>query len=344
MTEALSRHAPQSHPFVPDDDTPVLVNLELRPGIDPATISRFGDNRWHLSPAVHEDHYRSFSLNFELVPAAFRRIAKVYVWMELNHDHDWVSVRRSGVTGRGAVYTLHYRMPHLRSLLYWLTEQEISSLADVTHQDLDRYLEAVRDSESNLSKQAALLNAVRRLWVLRDLLPPDGRLPEAPPWKGKDNRILLGRTRYDLENRTRRIPEPTMSALLCWSLRFVEDFSDDILAALGEYRPLVGVTERRTSLTEAAGSSSAKAKAAWLADRVDALLDDHRHRGEPLPGRALLDGTTEPDWMHIARLIGCSHLIFTRRRSGYHRDRILASGVPVRRCRLSALSPTRGAG
>ena len=111
-----------------------------------------------------------------------------------------MSVRRSGVTGRGAVYTLHYRMPHLRSLLYWLTDR-ISSLADVTHQDLDRYLEAVRDSESNLSKQAALLNAVRRLWVLRDLLPPDGRLPEAPPWKGKDNRIL-GRTRNDLENRT----------------------------------------------------------------------------------------------------------------------------------------------
>jgi hypothetical protein len=72
-------------------------------------------------------------------------------------------------------------------------------LADVTHEDLDRYLEAVRDSESKLSKQAALLNAVRRLWVLRDLLPPDGRLPEAPPWKGNDNRILLGRTRYDLE-------------------------------------------------------------------------------------------------------------------------------------------------
>ena len=34
-----------------------------------------------------------------------------------------------------------------------------------------------------------------------------------------------------------------MSAL-CWSLRFVEDFSDDILAALGEYRLLVGVTQR----------------------------------------------------------------------------------------------------
>ena len=88
MTEALSRHAPQSHPFDPDDDTPVLVNRELRPGIDPATISRFGDNRWHLSPAVHEDHYRSFSSNFQLVPAAFRRLAKVYVWMELNHDQD----------------------------------------------------------------------------------------------------------------------------------------------------------------------------------------------------------------------------------------------------------------
>jgi hypothetical protein len=103
-------------------------------------------------------------------------------------------------------------MPHLRSLLHWATEQHISSLADVTNKDLDRYLEAVRDSESKLSKQAALLNAVRRLWVFRDLLPPEGRLPEAPPWKGKDNRILLGRTRYDLENRTRRIPEPTMSA------------------------------------------------------------------------------------------------------------------------------------
>jgi hypothetical protein len=201
-------------------------------------------------------------------------------------------------------------MPHLRSLLHWLTEQHISSLVDVTHQDLDRYLEAVRDSESNLSKQAALLNAVRRLWVFRDLLPPDGRLPEAPPWKGKDNRILLGRTRYDLENRTRRIPEQTMSALLCWSLRFVEDFSDDILAALGEYRPLVGVTERRTSLTEAAGSTSAKAKAAWLADRVDALLDDHRppRRASARPGTARrhnrtgLDAHRQVDWMQPPHL------------------------------------------
>src|SRR5260370_40846039 len=111
-----------------------------------------------------------------------------------------------------------------------------------------------------------------------------------------------------------------MSALLCWSLRFVEDFSDDILAALGEYRPLVGVTERRTSLTEAAGASSAKAKAAWLADRVDALLDDHRHRGEALPGRALLDGPTEPAWMHIAGVIGGSHPVFTHRPSVYQRD------------------------
>ena len=55
-------------------------------------------------------------LEFRAGSAAFRRIAKVYVWMELNHDHDLASVCRS-VTGRGAVYTLHYRMPHLRSLL-----------------------------------------------------------------------------------------------------------------------------------------------------------------------------------------------------------------------------------
>jgi len=29
MTEAVSRHAPQGHPFVPDDDTPVLADWVL---------------------------------------------------------------------------------------------------------------------------------------------------------------------------------------------------------------------------------------------------------------------------------------------------------------------------
>lgn len=327
---AYARDTAHSAVFLPAADTSVLANRQLRPGVDQTTVSRFSDDRWDLGPAIHEAHYRSVSINFDLVPPDFRSAIKIYVWMELNGNREAAGLRRSGVEGQGAVYSMHYRVLFIRKFLEWLTDNAITSLGDVTAGDLDRYLAAVMRTKGDVRNQGHLLNGVRRLWAFRDLLPLQDRLPEAPPWRGKDNRVLLGRARPGIENRTRRIPETTMSALLCWALRFVEDFGTDVVAAWSEYRVLVGRTEKRTNLAEAAQTTSAAGKAAWLNAAIDTLLEEHRASGEALPGRTigLKSDDVEPDWMHLARIIGCAHSVFDRRRS-LHRQRVLDSGLPV---------------
>lgn len=327
---AHTRETAHSAVFLPAADTSVLANRQLRPGVDQTTVSRFSDDRWDLGPAIHEAHYRSISVNFDLVPPDFRSAIKIYVWMELNGNRESAGLRRSGVEGQGAVYSMHYRVLFIRKFLKWLTDNLIFTLADVNASDLDRYLHAVLTAEEDVRRQGHLLNGVRRLWAFRDLLPLQDRLPEAPPWRGKDNRVLLGRPRPGIENRTRRVPETTMSALLCWALRFVEEFSADIVTAWSEYRILVGRTEKRTSLAEAAQTTSAAGKADWLNAAIDALLAEHRMTGEALPGRKIgpENCDVEPDWMHLARIIGCAHSVFDRRRT-LHRQRVLDSGLPV---------------
>lgn len=326
MTRAAHARRHRTNPAssdVPDADTPILVNRPVRPGTDPVTLSRFGEDRWNLTPGIFEGQIHKISLNFTLVPDTFRYIAKRYIWLELNHDQELPVLRRASVTTRLAVYTMLSQLRMVRGLMDWLDQRGIPSLAAVAAEHLDQYLDTVRAAEIRSGARSDLLQAVRRLWAFRDLLPPEGRLPETPPWGGKDTRVLLGRSTYERENRTPRIPEATMNMLLCWALRMVETFGDDILAAIREYRGLVGRYHRRAQVD----TTSRHAKMAWLADHIDALLDQHRDSGEPLPGRVLADGSREPDWAHLGRLIDCRYQLLER--EGPWRQRILQAGIPI---------------
>lgn len=92
--------------FLPSPDTPVLLNRKLRDGTDRARLSRFSDSRWDLTPAIFEVDRQTVSINLDLVPATFREIAKHYIWMEINNDHDLPILRRASINGRLAVYTM----------------------------------------------------------------------------------------------------------------------------------------------------------------------------------------------------------------------------------------------
>ena len=223
-TAAAAPPLPGQHPR---PETPVLLNRQLRPGTQPSELSSFGDERWNLTPAIFEGHLQSVSLNFALVPAAFRETAKLYTWLELNHENLLI-LRRASINGRLAVYTMLSHTRNIRAFLDWLDLRGITSLGAVTDTDLERYLDHVREVEIRRGARSDLLQAVRRLWAFRELLPASGCLPEAPPWNGKDTRILLGRAQQrDRENRTPRIPEATMSMMLCWALRLIDHFSGD---------------------------------------------------------------------------------------------------------------------
>jgi hypothetical protein len=111
-------------------------------------------------------------------------------------------------------------------------------------QDLDVYLADLLVAPAGTRVRAGRINEVRRLWSYRELLPPAGRPPPTPPWQGDDAAAILGRRRHGLENRTPRIHPDTMDRLLCWALRFVEMFAEDILAAHYEHAMLALRSDR----------------------------------------------------------------------------------------------------
>ncbi|MGI8677636.1 MAG: hypothetical protein ACR2LX_02895 [Jatrophihabitans sp.] len=313
---------------VPAADSVVLAGRQLRPDTDPATLSRFRDDRWVLSPAIFEDHFRALSINFQLAPPRFRLVLKTFTWLEINHAADVSTLRHGRGTGRLAIQTIHKEARQVRALLSWLDERNIGSLSEVTSAGLDAYLDAVRSAEIRHSARDDLLQAVRRLWAFRDLLPPEGQLPEQPPWDGKDTRLLLGRSTRARENLTQRIPEAAMTALLSWALRFVEDFSDDILIALAEFRPLFDSKpgRRQRPGTRPAPATARDAGGADLAARLRALLHDLRERCEDLPGKIRPDSRREPDWAHLGRLLGCRYQSI---QAPQHRRAIEQSGLAV---------------
>ena len=80
-----------------------------------------------------------------------------------------------------------------------------------------------------------------------------------------------------MENRTERIPEEVISPLLVWALRWVNDFSTDILAARDEWWALH--TARHA--TRGRKPTGEKMPSKLLA--LQRLLDDYRKARRPLP-------------------------------------------------------------
>ncbi|MDT7764454.1 MAG: hypothetical protein QOC63_3874 [Mycobacterium sp.] len=217
----------------PASDTLVLLRRELVPGTDAATLCRFGEDRWRLSEAIFEQHETAVSLNFTAIPAPLRMATKHYVWQLINHDAPTPLYRVT--TERAAIRTIRSAWPGFKDFLLWLHAHQFTQFSQVTHELLDDYLSHVGARDITMEAKFRRAVEVRRLWCYRSILPEPMRLPVLPPWGGDPAGELFGRVRAQPENRTPRIGDATMQALLSWSLRFVERFADDILAAHTEY-------------------------------------------------------------------------------------------------------------
>ncbi|MFB6506504.1 MULTISPECIES: hypothetical protein [unclassified Streptomyces] len=302
----------------PGPDTLVLMNREIASDVNPVRLSRFADMRWDLNPGIFEAHARSQSLNFETIPEPLRLATKFYVWQLINHPKAR-TMRRSG-TRRTALHTIEiFFYGSLQPVMKWFVAQGITEFCQVTHEMLWEYLDALDTDGVAITKRYRRITEVRRLWVHRSILPFYLRLPEAPPWDGEDTKDLLERTRGDRENRTKRISEHTMQPLLRWAIRFLEDFSDDILAAWEEHQVLLARRPERMR-----GKRRLRKPGELQAD-VATYLDGLRSRGESLPGTRRDDGTVDVAWRHIASLLNCANS-FQLTSSG---RMIMESGLPI---------------
>ncbi len=87
VTAAAQAPPPDASPRPAGEEDHVLCGRPLRPGTSLSSTSRFGDDRWDLTPAQLQRHATAQSLNFGNVPERYRADAKDLFRLLLNGPH-----------------------------------------------------------------------------------------------------------------------------------------------------------------------------------------------------------------------------------------------------------------
>jgi hypothetical protein len=256
MTHALNLPpgtcaVPAAHDWVLDPDQ---VQPQRRP-----TVPRYGDDRWSLLALSQNPSTREGIVYWKKwFPDAYRDAFRHAAWalitlplprtVPLVHGGAPMRVRLSAdrtfkTIQQWAVFA------------HWLVARGIPTLSAVTADDLTAFAGHL-DKQRGMARNTAcghLITLTRLHFYGTAFLPAVNRLTE-PPWlrDGHDDYLPAASSRG--ENLTEPITPQTMGPLLVWSLRFLEQFADDILNAYQEREQIMVAAAAADSATAAMGN------------------------------------------------------------------------------------------
>ena len=199
-------------PRLPPPGTPVV------PG-----GARFEDDTWDLSPLCPRPTTRWIVLHFTHFPAALRPDIKHFFHLLLTIDTPLEQLDRpASARKRLAPSTLLTLFQDLRPFLGWLEARGTRTLDEVTEQDLHEYAGQVAAAPIGQNPKSRRLFALSRLWLMAPYLRRSGRLRQ-PFWERDGIEQIVGKSEWTAENKSVPIHPVTMSALLVWCLRLIED-------------------------------------------------------------------------------------------------------------------------
>lgn len=255
------------------DDDIVLAGRALRNDTDMATLSRFGDDHWNLLPAFFRENAARSNADLDFTifdDPATRLLGKEFMYARL---HERLPGSRSCLAATAAKNTL---LMFRRFIVFIAAGTGRVDLADVDQALLDGYLAALRAGGRRTAPAIAhLLELPIDLYRYRKFLTGGGIGFE--PWKGSPAFKIAGCVHAN-ENTTLRIPEPVISAMLYWSLKYVDHFANDILAAREELDSL----KARCAVMCAERDPHANL-ALLIRQRLAARIDVLRAHGRGLP-------------------------------------------------------------
>ena len=155
--------------------------------------------------------------------------------------------RRSAAEALSTLKTSH-TVTNWRTFATWLTGRDITALSAVTAEvltDHSVYLARTR----RVARMTAVnhLVALTRLAAYAPVLPEDLRI-QAPAWDLEGLDHYLPAASATGENVTEPIDAATIGPLLVWAVRFVEEFSGDVLAARAEEQRLRDIASRQAAM------------------------------------------------------------------------------------------------
>lgn len=227
-----------------DEAALVLARRPIRDDIPNQSV--FGDDVWDLSAGVFEAHVPAVQLDWLSYPAEMRRSFKEYLWAIINIDTELLETNHTA----WSVATIRFQHRYLRSFAQRMAAVGRTQISEVQPADLDWWVRQVQADTAPLRERHKLVNAVRSLWEYRALVPEFAQLQSLVPWNGRKAADLLGPLPSSFgENRTPRIDELTMTALLSWSITIVDQLAQPITLASRGFRRM------RLSSAEADASS-----------------------------------------------------------------------------------------
>lgn len=281
----------------------VFHGRRLRKGERLDGTARFSDASWPLAPVTLQGQERGLVLHFDTVPERYRHALKRLCYLSLSGPLPPGEPRPRITSILGTFYKA-------RTFLRWLDSRQpstvgasVDQLSDVSADHLTEYQRHLLTKFRGADYRRGHRSAVQYFWRYREALGSDGL--SLDPRKVADwNESYTGRRG---ENTTDRIPEAVHSRLLVWAIRFVDEFSSDILHASTTWQ-----------LQHARGlrhSPVGKGRNSGLADQIHEFMEAAARENRSLPGsngRVSING--------LARLIGCAPKSLER-----HQDAITAA-------------------
>lgn len=186
----------------------------------------FADDMWDLSTLCPRPTTRWIRLHFTHCPAALRADIKHFFYLLLTMDTPLEQLDRpASARKRLAPSTLKTLFEDLKPFLGWLRARGAQTLAELTEQDLHEYAAHVAAAPVGQNPKSRRLFALSRLWLMAPHLRPTARLRQ-PFWEREGIEQVLGKSEWSAENKSAPIHPVTMSALLVWCLRLIEDAPD----------------------------------------------------------------------------------------------------------------------
>lgn len=237
MTTALTREADPYILPLPGPESPVVLDRWISAG-NTHPNSRYSDDVWSMGPLIDNPGDSIHKINLRRCPASLRSELRLLIWILINGELRPTYVQERGFQNRGRDGVTNMRDNILQWLKFarWLDRQEVSRLSDCTVEQWKAYA-AKCTSGCTRDHAQTILRWLSDLWAFDRLsLSPCGITQ--PPWEseGIDDYLPAATGEAGGENKTEPLDPTVIGPLLTWSIRLVEDFSDDILAAWDERR------------------------------------------------------------------------------------------------------------
>lgn len=226
----MTQPFPVDSPARWSDSTPVIEN-DKRILREEALVPTFCEDIWNLAAMAPSRQREKITCNFEAIPPRFRQSVKKAVWLLINHGKPDRAVRRGGTKTKRwlAATTVVGFANDIGAFLRYVEKKtpEVRSLRGIVSETMDAYVGSL-DGKVSRESAGGHYTSIRLLHDLTVNLNLSERLP-APSWA--DDKVFLG-NRGRSDNSTPPMPDAVLTPMLLWSVAYVEQFADDILAAL----------------------------------------------------------------------------------------------------------------